>query len=252
MEPENATVKTKKQGVRAAILSLLKSVELAVQQLYDNKFKFVIVAALGLLLVTFRYFFLASLPWAQVHAKIIRDVINVFLVIFTTMENVVDIIVGAVRELIHLFRPKKPAPVIHLHSYHTISLTELTTDMTQLAATCPLYGNAFTITHRFFEHCTLHSLCPMLRALEVTPMASLTRPALGWLSAPHNPYLTTSCEITETSVDIACMSMGAGFVLIELVLPLMLVVFVLPHVLKTTYEVALALFAFVTPANVKW
>ena len=203
-----------------------------------------LLLVVGLVLVLIRAMVLGAIPWMQKHVKLVRDGVNVFLVIFTTIENIVNIVVGAVKELIHLFRPKKPTPIIHLHSYHTVTAAALVTELTGMAQVCPQLGNAYVITQRILQHVTATTLCPLLRALSVTPLRHVIEPTLGWASADYSNTSTTSCVLPDIPTDWVCIGLGGGFLVLEIALPLIVVPIVLIAVLPSVYN---ALVAYVLP-----
>jgi len=53
-------------------------------------------------------------------------------------------------------------------------------------------------------------------------------------------------------MEVACMSLGTGYVILELVLPLLLLVFVFPPLIMLVYHTITVLSAFFTPSPVQF
>lgn len=197
-----------------------------------------IIFAIGMALVIIRAGFLATIPWAQKHFKLITAIIDVFITVFTTMENYIGLIITVVKDIIHFFRPNsKSVPPFHGHPYKFIKATTVNADLGLIAATCPPLNTGPLLMTRILQHATQHNLCPLLRSLSVTPAFGVVNATLGWASLQSDPYLVDSCQIEHATFDQICMGLGSGLLIVEILFPAILVALTIPYFVQAMWAI---------------
>lgn len=201
-----------------------------------------ILFAVGMGLTILRAVFLKLIPWAQRHFKLVTGIVDVFIAVFTTIENVIAVIIRIIKDIINLFsRHHKTLPPFHGHPYRFLSASTVDKDLGMIAATCPPLNSGARITRRALQHITQNNVCPMLRSLSVTPVFPLVNTTLGWMSLGTDPYLVSSCTIENDSYELFCMGLGTGLFIVEILLPVFLITFLLPCIAKSTWATYQAL-----------
>lgn len=201
-----------------------------------------IIFAVGMALTIMRAEFLKIIPWAQRHFKLVTGIVDVFIAVFTTIENVIAVIIRIIKDIINLFsRHHKTLPPFHGHPYRFLSSSTVDKDLGMIAATCPPLNSGTKITRRALQHITQNNVCPLLRSLSVTPVFPLANTTLGWMSLNSDPYLVSSCTIEHNSYELFCMGLGSGLVIVEILLPAFLMIFLLPYIAKSMWATYQAL-----------
>lgn len=198
----------------------------------------IIIFAIGMALVIIRAGFLASVPWMQKHFKLVTAIVDVFITVFTTMENYIGLIITVVKDIIHFFRPNsKSVPPFHGHPYKLIKASTVNADLGLIAATCPPLNSGPLIMKRILQHATQHNLCPLLRSLSVTPAFGAINATLGWASLNSDPYLVNSCQIEHTTFDQICIGLGGGLVIVEILFPALLIALTIPYFVQAMWAI---------------
>lgn len=222
----------------AALKKALSGIKEATLKLWKNYLPLLLVTLIGVLLVEFRVVILKALPWAQRHVKLVTVALDYFLIVFTTIEDVVILIVGAIRKLISLFT-RKPSPHIHFKAYHTISASTVSEDLGLLAATCPAFDSGPKIVSQIFKYITKDNLCPVVRSLQVTKLKGISNSLLGWAVFDTDPYLVASCQPdVPASIEWTCIGFGVGLILVEVVVVAWVTLLVLPKFLPLLQQLA--------------
>lgn len=207
----------------------LEGIEASAYALYNHWIIFTILLLSGFLLIEMRKYALVSVPWAQRHVGLVTDAVDLFLLIFTAIDDIVRIIVGAVRALIHLFRPHKPMPRMPLKTYHPIRDSTVSADLSLFAETCPQFDSGTAVMQQLAKYVTQDNLCPVVRSLEVTALQPTTHFLLGWAVFNPDPYSTTSCQPdVSASIEWTCIGVAVGFIIVEIIIPVWALLLIFP------------------------
>lgn len=180
------------------------------------------------------------------HVKSVTIAIDAFIDIFTTIENIISIVVGAVKSLIHLFQPNKPPVTFTFHPYNQVSTEEVSVALTKLAVTCPKYKTMPGIMQFVLRDTLNPYVCPLIRAMRPTILSGAFIDVLGWASYDSDPYSGLSCtQPTDVDYDWACSGIGVGIVIIELFLPLYIAILILPTWLPTIVKTVVHLYRYI-------
>lgn len=205
----------------------------------------IVVTLFGMCLVTLRVVLLRMLPTAQMHIKAIRDIIDTFILVFDAIEDIILAIVAVIRAIVHLFHPKRPLHPTHFVKYHNVSIAEVTMYITTMATVCPELDTGYKISQSILQHVTATNLCPLTRAMSVTDAGPFINDTIGWMLFDTDPYSTTSCVSPEPAAEWVCIGIGSGLIIIEILLPLLLALIVLPHLVMPLVEVQKAVTHFI-------
>lgn len=226
------------QKMEQLALTLLEGVDAACKALYNHWIVLTLVTLVGLILIQLRSVALESVPWAQKNVGIITDSVDLFLLIFTAMEDIIRIIIEAVATLIHLLFPNRPKPHLAMKTYHKITDMTVKSDLSIFAATCPKFGSGGEVTQQLLRYTTQNNLCPVVRALEVTPLQNASNTLFGWMVFDPDPYATDSCKPdVSASIEWTCIGAGVGFLIVEIVVPVWVALLVLPKFLPAVQEI---------------
>lgn len=107
-----------------------------------------------------------------------------------------------------------------------------------LPARCEQYDNALVVTRKSARGWFNSRVCPTIRATWPVPwLWDLSNAALGWMSydaTPSSAWVADgspgNCEVPDQT-DWFCAGLGVGFVLLEIITPLILLYLLFPLVL---------------------
>lgn len=192
---------------------------------------------IGLGLILLRGVLLQSVPYFLKHVKGLTIAIDVFMVIFVTLENIVDLIIEAIQNLIRFFKRSKPKLEWTVHKYANISSTDAQEILLDISHLCPPMNNMPTIMSFILKDTFNPLVCPVVRAVQPTLLAPVAQNSLGWLAYNTNPNISQSCTSPpETSMKWVCTGFGSGFLILELVLPIFIFVVVAPSLIPALYH----------------
>jgi len=207
-------------------------------------FSLLVLLGLGVELVVYRALFLRSIPHMLHHLGLVTAIIDTLIFVFTTMEDAVILIVAAVKDFIHMFERSKPKPHFKLHKYKLLSTDQIQQALTQTGATCSDYNTMPKIMSFITRQTFSPYVCPVIRATEPTILYKVTNDTLGWMSYSSEMYNSDSCRSPpDDNYMWICCGVGSGFVILEVILPLYVLVLTLPtllsavlHSLKLVYS----------------
>lgn len=192
---------------------------------------------IGLGLVLLRGVLLRCVPYFLKHVKGLTIAIDVFMVIFVTLENIVDLIIEAVQNLIRFFKRSKPKLEWTVHKYANISSTDAQEILLDLSHYCPIMNNMPAIMGFILKDTFNPLVCPIVRAVQPTILAPVAQNSLGWLAYDTNPNKSHSCTSPpETDMMWVCTGFGSGFLILELVLPVFVFVIISPFLIPALYH----------------
>lgn len=208
-----------------------------VNRLKGAWFSLLVLLGIGVELVVYRALFLRSIPHMLHHLGLVTAIIDTLIFVFTTMEDAVIIIVGIVKDFIHMFERSKPKPHFKLHKYKLLSTDQIQQALTQTGATCSEYNTMPKIMSFITKQTLSPYVCPVIRATEPTILHKVSNNTLGWMSYSSDMYNSDSCQSPPNDNYMwICSGIGAGFVILEVILPLYVLSLTLPTLLAAVFN----------------
>lgn len=211
-------------------------------ELIDSSWTIGLLFVVGYIGMAVRYVVLAWSPWLAEHCVVLVYVIdgiaNLFSLTFYVIHPVINAIVDAVKLLAsvgslfsgHWHQPHLK-PLKFANHWSPIKPEAVRRFMMGLPARCALYDNIGTIVGRSMRSLLSPYVCPLVRVTYPVPwLWRLSNGLLGWLSYNAEPKgahvpggRPGNCESPHDGVDWFCVSLGSGYVVMEILLPLFLV-----------------------------
>jgi len=209
-----------------------------------------LVFSIGVAMIFARYLLFLTAPWLSTHAGIACAVANLVLLFcqsawefFLILENVLSDVVSGVGDLVDAVpgvdvdMPKIPKAKVSFEHFYTINKHATQSWLEHVSADCEPYDDAYTVishTVRFYAHT---GTCAVVRY--VTPVPWVGSAATYLLSdfyagsaepVQSHDHDDANCVHTindDHLISPSCVVLGMGYVVLELVLPIMLGVVVL-------------------------
>lgn len=217
-------------SVKKQLLRVIDGVPLAVAHLANRAVLISIVVVLAWGLLGARYAIITYSPsiahHAGVYAGIINAVVDVLDVFVLWLRGTVDLIKDAIR----FFRGKGGRVHVTKPRFDPVTADGLRRAFTDLPARCVAYEGVAPVLSGAAKATLSNYTCPVIRATWPVPwLYTITDGVLGWTSenaVPPNAYYSGqrpgNCEETYTA-DWLCIGLGAGYVALEVLLPLLLI-----------------------------
>lgn len=200
---------------------------------------------IGAELVLYRAVFLKLVPEMLRHLKLVTAIVDALILVFTTMENVIVIIVGIIKDILSVipFIGHHRKAQFTMHAYNILSTTEIAHGLTELAGTCPAFNSMPKIMSFIVKQTFNPYVCPVIRAMQPTILSTETHDALGWLSYNSDMYDATSCDPPTDDIYMwVCTGLGAGYLLLEIALPLLVLALIGQPLLKAIFKTLAAFY----------
>lgn len=196
----------------------------------------------GVALVVLRWLFLWTAPWMAAHSPIVAFVVNAVVdfcrlawLFFAMLEDSLSDLLSGVEDIantlgadIHVTLPKLQPK---FDSTAAVSAREIHTVLTNIVETCHPYDEAWKIIYEFSKAAGSGYACSIVRYVYPVPwLRAIVEPVLApFYDGSANPLTThdaaancIAATATHPSVSIVCSSIGAGYVVLEVLLPLLL------------------------------
>ena len=207
-------------------LLLVLSLLLYAQLLVLNSAVLAIIFFVGVALVLSRLAFFASLPFMLRHVHTFVDIINTFVSAFIAVENVVIAVTDVIIESIALFTGDKPKPLA-FQPFETVTYSQFREGLNTVAKECTAVDSVGAMTEIAVPTVISPVLCPVLRTLYPLPGMPRVASSLDWLSADPSPLPGGNNCGGAFGYDMdyfwMCSGIGLGYVVLEVVLPIMLI-----------------------------
>lgn len=226
----------------AVATEALKAIRDVIRKAWRSILILLLLVGVGSALIAMRAF---AIYYSHSIARHAHTYAEIFTVLFSAVEFLVTIIVGALVDTLgvvasvidklggHIhFNPNKPkfTPVV-------ISTQQIEALFNNLPARCEKYDNVGSVIVKATRGWLHNDICPIIRATWPIPwLWDVTNAVLGWASydaTPDGAWVPGgdpgNCERPD-STDWFCAGLGTGFVMVELLVPIVLVVVLSPLV----------------------
>lgn len=196
----------------------------------------------GVGLIVLRWLFLWTSPWMAAHSTFVAFVVNAVVdfcrlawLFFSVLEDSLSDILKAISDLaddlgadINIDLPKLQ-PKFDVTA--AVSARQVHETLTTIVETCHPYDDAYTVIGRVIKSQAGGYTCAVVRYVyPVNWMRAVLEPLLSpFYDGSADPFSTHDNEANclaasgeSASVSIICSSLGAGYVVIEVLLPLLL------------------------------
>jgi len=188
-----------------------------------------IVTGIGLTLITARYVFMEFCPWGADHSKITTAFVNILIetiwFVFSMIEVSVEVIIDAIRILegkkarFHIPKPPKP-----LNSHQVEAFLQ------EIPIRCHKYTELKYLFDWPMRQLLSPSVCPLLRFVWPIPwLYDLLYALIGWLSFDPTPIAGGNNCQQENTKEWVCIALGSGYLIVEVLVPILLFVLVGAH-----------------------
>jgi hypothetical protein len=189
---------------------------------YAWKWVIGIVILLGFNLIILRETIIAMLPFLAHHLKLTADFANAIVYVLDALKLVVDEIRTVINAAASLFGGK-----LHATKFvplKLVSTTEISTYLIEIATVCTPMNNGFKVTTFIMREFFNDLVCPGVRSLQPTIFGHIAHAATSGLTYSPDPTWPKSCTpLVPPAQAWVCASFGSGFVLLEVITPLIFV-----------------------------
>lgn len=190
-----------------------------------------IVTGVGLTLITLRYGFMEFCPWGADHSRIVTLYVNLIMeeiwAMFAVIQVAIEVVVDAIKILegkkasLHVKKPPKP-----------LSAHEVEMFLQEIPIKCHEYTELKYLVLWPLKQLLSPSVCPLLRFVwPVDWLFSFLDYLLGWLSFDPTPVNGGNNCAQDGTNEWICIALGSGYLIVEILVPLLLFVLVGIHLL---------------------
>lgn len=189
----------------------------------------IVLIVVGISLVMGRFLVIEYAPWVGAHSEAIAAMLDLELSIIEGTVDMVYVGVQVIFDVISLLSGHKPH--MHLPTWHKnlIDPSEVVSLTHELSYRCSAYDTFDRVILSTSRSFGSPFVCPLLRhTYPSRTLYSSMEPLFGWLSYDPKPApFGGNCEAPYgTSTDVACVAFGSGYIVLELLLPLYIVLLV--------------------------
>jgi hypothetical protein len=202
------------------------------------------VAAVGVGMIVLRFIVMLACPEIAHHAKTYATIINFLFGIvgkafeIITIKNAINLLgfltdaetspEELVQEAVEVATPYAIGIVhfknlFHGVNWHTFSTTDIQTFFTRLPVECAAYDNIQAVFLFPAKALASPTVCPLVRfTWPVEWLYSVSTTLLGWLSWDADPTGNNCVPRDTDPYAWVCVGLGAGYIIIDILLPLLL------------------------------
>jgi hypothetical protein len=196
----------------------------------------------GVALVVLRWLFLWTAPWMAAHSPIVAFVINAVVdfcrlawLFFAVLEDALSDLLSGVENIadalgadIHVTLPKLQPK---FDSTAAVSARQIHEVLTNIVETCHPYDEAWKVIYEVAKAGGSTYACSVVRYVYPVPwLRAIAEPVLApFYDGSADPFTThdaaancIAADATHPSVSIVCSGIGAGYVVLEVLVPLLL------------------------------
>jgi len=189
---------------------------------YSWKWIIGIVILLGFVMIVLRETVLAMLPFFAKLLSLTADFANAFVIVLDALKLMVTEIRVVINEAKSLFGGKLHAAKFVPLKF--VSTTEVANGLIEIATVCTPMNNGFKVSTFILREVFNDLVCPAVRSLQPTVMGHIAHAATTGLTYSPDPTWTRSCTpLVPPSQAWVCASFGSGFVLLEIITPLIFI-----------------------------
>lgn len=211
-------------------IDLLEGVYGIILQLILKFYILGFLLALGLALVTLRQFFLWLCPVLVNISHVVTFFLNVILLFLDVFIDALILVLKVIFDIISVLSSKGNADsLIKWVHYHPLSAAKLRQVLTSIPATCRKYDGAGIIIQFLVRYNVHEYTCPAVRYLyPMQWLYTVNEFILGWTyygsAKPFTDISDENCLKTGNQrEDYVCAGLGIGFIILEVLLPVLLI-----------------------------
>lgn len=190
---------------------------------------FGMIFVLGWILIAARIVFLWLVPTLCKISGILCGTINLLMEALNIFIQGIILAFFLVQETVYTLKGGiGPRPTHRAYeSPKHISDDEMKAFLNRIASTCGVYDGFVPIWNFVVRAVASPTVCPVIRATyPVQPenginLYTVTNATLGWMSFDSEPYPGGNCEARQGMPDWVCVGLGAGYLVLELFLPVL-------------------------------
>ena len=210
-----------------ASLYLLASLFRFVKSIFRSIVKILILYALGVALIELRNISMQNGMLLAAEIDYITVIYDIFITFFTAIKDAIIGIIDVVRGIEKLFDPHIHPKYISMQVPDYVSQQTVRRFVSHLITECAPYDSAWRLFQETIKMSINTKACNFIRYFYAyRPVYDTLDALIGWAIANPDPKEIHSCEITE-SYSVLCIIIGVGYVVLDILLPLYLVVLLL-------------------------
>lgn len=202
---------------------------------------------IGLFLVFARWALLEFCPYGARHSQAFTNGINLFLTIVWGIFDMIKVAVGVIVDAVRLLEGMSPSPISLAGQPAQVTNAEMDEFFRTTPARCHDYNGLSTVLLLPTRHWMSPAVCPLIRYTWPVPwLYDITHGVLGWLSFDPTPISGApprNCEIPAGDVDFLCVGLGIGYVIVEVIFPLLILILVAGPLVEALVMAALTVAA---------
>lgn len=222
---------------RGTLGLMLKEIINMAWSLWAWKQMLLLMVALGFALIAFRAAVISMLPWLAHHYRVMVIAINYIILTFDVMQVAIDALVDAIKIVMLVFtggrEPKHIAT--NFKGIPFVDGREVHDELIDVARTCTGHTNGIDIMEFISKDALNPYVCPVVRSLQPTVFAHVAKAPTTWLTYNVDPNVGAQGCVSprdDTSTEWICVGLGTGYIILEIILPLVLGTLLLYHVVK--------------------
>ena len=189
----------------------------------------VILGVVGVSLVMGRFLVIEYAPWVGAHSKTLSDLLDVELDLIEATIDIVSLVIQVVVGVVDVLSGHTPH--LHIPTWHknVIDPSALVSLTHELSYRCAAYDDFSQVVLKTTQTFGSPLVCPILRhTYPSTGLFATLTAMFGWLSfdPTPSPFGGNCIAPYGDRTDMACVAFGSGYIVLELILPLYIVLLV--------------------------
>lgn len=213
---------------RIAKISLETIASLQTVPAYLILFSTVIIGLLGvgITLIIIRVAFLWMIPQLISVSGVVAFGVNWAIDALEIFEVIVSDTVDVILDIIDIITFSKPDHIVSASiKWSDISASQIRTFLSTVSTSCTPYDSIVPIFNATIKLVASQTVCPIIRSVQPMPVIStVANVLLGWMSYEWNPNPgQNNCRSSHEQANIIlCTTFGAGYIILELLLPMLI------------------------------
>jgi len=181
--------------------------------------------AVGVALIVIRVAFLWMIPQLISASTLVAFGVNWAIDALEVFEVIVADTVDIILDIIDVLTFSKPDHIVSASiKWSDISSAQIQTFLSTVSTACRPYDSIVPILNATIKMAASVSVCPVIRSVQPMPIVSSVAGALlGWMSYGWDPNPgENNCKSDHDANVILCSTFGAGYIVLEMLLPMMI------------------------------
>jgi hypothetical protein len=205
----------------STIEAIAASTVALVKKYYAWLIPLAVLYGVSIVLIAARGLFIAALPLLIKHYKLFTVWLNYLLIALNNVEMAIRAVVDLVKLGMQALQHTKHANInVDFHTAVLLSPKAVHRELNELLLACAGQHNGPKIFTTVVRTVSSPTVCPMIRALQPTWLATAARQSTTMLTYDVDPTDPHTCvRLYSNTLELTCAAIGSGFVLAEVVLP---------------------------------